>query len=862
VTTPLRTGETPLAHYLPYWWIDNDLVVNVDGSVALAWEITGIDATCITNTDLNNKAAALSRTLNQLPVGYHLQWLRRSRQLDDAFFDGYRNALRTHDALLREQRALSADRLRTLGLRTFETYAVLVRPHALGRFGTAARDGASNALNKLARKSNPLDVTLAQHEAARREIEATASNVLQTLRSTGIVAKPLAGDALLQLLFRFVNPSATPQNSPSLTEVLPRELPAISPVYRDLSLREQVLRTSVSWDLDTLSLDDPLRPHRILAMKDVPRLIGSDLAFGYRRLEHDHWLSVGITALDTLQREGKMERRRNAAFSRARGRFTRDARASAEHEELERALDEMAKRDQRLFDVNVHVLISADNLVELDDRTRTSIESVRSATKLNLVTATYSQLQSWLGMMPGNGHAAPHRRAMFTDYAANLIPIYVSATGSSRPLFVLSHRSTEPYSLDIANPKKQNWNTNIFGSSGAGKSFFTAAKIASSILGQGSPLTIIDVGGRDPHGNIIGSYYRLCQVAGGEYFEFNLDGRNAINAFMPKSELYASDRGEPSAQPNTLKLKFLTGILEMLVKNEDDPPLTPIQIGLLQRAVVGVYERWGAQRTPLLEDLIPELQALTGDRDDTTTARAYAKTLQAWVSGPYGKLLNTPSRITPRTPFTVFDMKGLEDLGRLAPVIMMILTGYVWNMIARPRHGLAWVIYDECWKLLSDPTAARLQEELYRTARKLNCGVVSVTQRLEDFLSSPGAKAVLANAENTFLLRHTKDHDTVAKMTDLNPREYALFKSLETRKGYYSEVLFKPAEGSVDNAAVLRYYAGPLDYWFNTTDPVDRELEREVLQSVGGDRASALRRLATDYPNGATAGGYARKEVA
>jgi len=464
--------------------------------------------------------------------------------------------------------------------------------------------------------------------------------------------------------------------------------------------------------------------------------------------------------------------------------------------------------------------------------------------------------------MPGSGHTAPHKRVLLTDNAADLVPIYVSSVGAERPVFVLSHRSSEPYSLDIANPKKQNWNTNIFGGSGSGKSFFTSGKIASSILGQGAPLTVIDVGGRDPAGNIIGSYYRLCQLAGGEYYEFNLDGRNAVNAFMPKAELFSTDRGEPSPHPNALKLKFLTGILEMLVRNEGDPPLTPIQIGLLQNAILNVYERWGGERVPLLEDLIPALQNLGGDRDDLTTAKAYAKTLQAWVSGPYGRLLNTASRIAPKTPFTVFDMKGLEDLGRLAPVLMMILTSYVWTMISRPRKGLAWVIYDECWKLLSDPTAAKLQEELYRTARKLNAGVISVTQRLDDFLASPGAQAVLANAENTYLLRHTTSHETVAKMTNLNPREFALFKSLETRKGFFSEVLFKPAEGSVDQPAVLRYYAGPLDYWLNTTDPIDRELEQETLAKLGGDRATALRRLATDFPNGAIAGGYTRKEAA
>ena len=71
-------------------------------------------------------------------------------------------------------------------------------------------------------------------------------------------------------------------------------------------------------------------------------------------------------------------------------------------------------------------------------------------------------------------------------------------------------------------------------------------------------------------------------------------------------------------------------------------------------------------------------------------------------------------------------MKGIENVGRLAPAVLMIVSAYVWNMIARPRKTLAWVVYDECWKLLMNDTAAALQAELYRTARKLRAGVVSV----------------------------------------------------------------------------------------------------------------------------------------
>ena len=521
----------------------------------------------------------------------------------------------------------------------------------------------------------------------------------------------------------------------------------------------------------------------------------------------------------------------------------------------------MAKRDQQLFEVSLHVLLGADNVVELDERTRATIDGMRSSCKIPLQTATFFQQQAWLGMLPGGSYLAPHKRLVFTDNVANLVPIYSSATGAPRPLFVLAQRSGEPYSLDIANPKKPNWNINVFGSSGSGKSFFTSGLIASSILGQGAPLIVIDIGGRDPDGNIIGSYYRLCHLAGGQYFEVSLDGKNAINPFMPRAELFATDHGDLSPKPNPLKLKFLSGFVEMLVREEGDPPLTTVHQALLGRAILGAYERWGNERTPLLEDLIPELENLGGDRDDSATGRTYAKTLKAWVSGPYGALLNSPTRIAPRTAFTVFDMKGIENLGRVAPVMMMVLSSYVWNMIARRRRGLAWVIYDECWKLLRDPTAATLLEELYRTARKLDAGVISVTQKIADFLASPSAQAVLSNAESTFLLRHKDQHELVAKLVQLNARELRLFKSLEFRKGFFSEVFFKPGDESVDEAALLRFYPGPLDYWFNTTDPTDRELELEVVRSRGGDRAAALRELALRYPNGAVAAGYHRREA-
>ena len=169
MTTRLRASVVPLAHYLPYWWLDKGLLVNVDGSFAMAWEVETVDGTCLTNASVNAKDSALRRAMNLLPAGYHLQWLRRSRLLRPSFFDDFLKMHRSPDAIFREQRALAADAMRARGLRHVETYCVLVRPYALGRLGSAANDPATSLLNGVLGRRSPLSVTLAQHETARHE---------------------------------------------------------------------------------------------------------------------------------------------------------------------------------------------------------------------------------------------------------------------------------------------------------------------------------------------------------------------------------------------------------------------------------------------------------------------------------------------------------------------------------------------------------------------------------------------------------------------------------------------------------------------------------------------------------------------
>lgn len=844
MTAPVALVENAFAHYLPWWWAGEGVLVNHDGSLCIGYALEGIDVACQPDDQVNTIAHHLRDMLNALPVGTTLQWLVRARTVGPEAFTEFLSHRRTDEPILIEQRRRVADHLRSLNLRRFDAYMLLIKPHALGKLGSHFGGGLNRVLDKVFSKQDPYAVTREQHERGVLELAHSADTLLRYLKATGTRPRRLRDEELTGLCYAMLNPSRSQHGTPPLVDELPPELPDDQrPLYRALSLREQLVHSSLAWDVDHFFMDDPVRPHRVMGLKALPPRTVASLIRGAVRIPFDHWLSIAVSVPDSEKQFSKVEERRNRAQASAAG-YVRNVRASVQAHELEQVLEAMVAHDQRVFQVSLHLAFGANSLAELDHRTREAIDVFRNMNGTVVQTESYGQLPAFLGMLPGAAHLAPHKRTLLTDNAADLLPVYTSWAGDPKPLFMVQTRSGEPFALDITDPTRTNWNATVFGQSGGGKTFLVLSLATSSMLGQGSPLIVIDVGG-----GAVGSYYRLVQMLGGDFIDLSLDGRNAINPFFSRADLFVDQEGKPSENANELKLAFLTGILGMLIVDPGTPPLTTVHESILQRAILAAYDRLGDQRAPIVGDVVAELEQLSLEREDKASARAFAKTLRAWIDGPYGKLLNQQSRVNIKSDFVVFDVKGIESVGRLASVFISIVSAYVWNMIGRSRQGLGWLVYDECWKLLQNPTAAALVGELYRTARKLRAGVISITQKLEDFLSSPASEAILSNSTSTFLLRHKDGHDAVAARVQLNERELELFKSLTTEKGRFAEFFYKSETGS----AVLRNAPSPFDYWVNTTDGSDRALEAKTLADVGGDRIAALRLLARNYPNGAAA---------
>jgi conjugal transfer ATP-binding protein TraC len=851
MTSLMKLAESPLAHQLPYWWVGDSAYVMHDGTLALGWRLRGLDVSTTTDDAINTLARQLRGALNALPVGTTVQFLRHVTTVSAATWDAYGAQLRTTSPILRELRQRTARHLRAQAFRVSETFLLISKPRALGKFGIRNATGLSRAVNAFSRKKDPATLTREGHQLALEELLQSTNAFVRALSSCSVAPNNLGlarldDAALAELAFRFLNTNrhARGDRPVLIDDAPPTHLPAEQQkLYRSLSLREQLVNSGLSWSADTLFLDDPLRPHRVLGLKALPPQTTASLMRQANQIAFPHWLSVSVSVPDSEAKYASIEKRRNRAKVAASG-FARDIRADAQATELEEAMRGMVERDQRVYGVTAHVLFGADDLLELDRRAASVVDVFRAA-HMPVATEQQAQFFAWRGMLPGNSHVAPHTRTCLTDNAADLLPIYESWSGDPRPLFVVSHRTGEPFHFDLADPKRINWNSLVFGGSGGGKSFLVLSLANSSMLAQGSDLIVVDVGGGE-----LGSYYRLCKLLGGDFVDLSLDGRNAVNPFPDRSTLFLDLDGNVSTQPNPLRVQYLMNITAMLVTDTGAAQLGRVGEAVLLSAILATYQRLG-DRTPIYDDLVATLERHGDDDEDRAQAKRMAKVLRATLAGPIGKLINQPSRVSTKSNFVVFDMKGLEALGDLASVMLLVVSSFIWNMIGKKRDRLAWLVYDECWAMMKYPAAAAVQSELYRTARKLNVGVISVTQKLDDFLATPSAKAILSNSTTSFLLKHKEDDvPRVAEVLGLNQREASLLADLRREKGRFSEVFVKQEAGS----AVLRYSPSPWEYWLNTTDPGDRALEQQALAAASGDRLKALKQLVESHPHGAAGG--------
>jgi hypothetical protein len=395
--------------------------------------------------------------------------------------------------------------------------------------------------------------------------------------------------------------------------------------------------------------------------------------------------------------------------------------------------EQLAKGTEKFFHFSMYITIRSDSLKQLEKISK-NVESSLATIGVIIKPATLQQeagLQSTLPLCLDKLYLT---RNMDTTSLATTFPfVSTNLTMEQGVLYGINKHNKSLVIFDRF--ALENANCVIFATSGAGKSYLVKLEAIRSLM-FGVDVIIID-----PEKE----YQKLCDAIGGEYISFTQDGDKKLNPFE-LSGFY--QEGEDELR---LKLLSLSGLIKVMVGGT----LSPSESAVLDRALILTYKEKGitpdpathTKEAPLMEDLYKIFLAMSEPE-----AKSLAQRLERYIKGSAAGIFDRKSTVSLKNTFTVFSIRDLPD--ELRPIAMYMMLDFIWTKIKKDRRKRLLII-DEAWWMMQYPDAAKFVYSIAKRARKYFLGLTTITQDVEDFLSSDYGKAVVSNSSMQILLKQS-----------------------------------------------------------------------------------------------------------
>ncbi|MDR0887475.1 MAG: DUF87 domain-containing protein [Candidatus Nomurabacteria bacterium] len=317
----------------------------------------------------------------------------------------------------------------------------------------------------------------------------------------------------------------------------------------------------------------------------------------------------------------------------------------------------------------------------------------------------------------------------------------------------------------------ENANMCVFAKSGAGKSFTVKLEALRSMM-MGTDVIIID-----PENE----YERLSDAVDGSYIRLSLNSSVRINPFdLPK--VVDSDDADDALRTNIITMhglfRLMLGGQQLGANGVAVPALTPIEEADLDQALIDTYARAGITNDPLTHRSTPPTMQNLYDTlaHMGNSGPSLAQRLRKYTTGTFAGIFSQQSNVDINNQMVVFNTRDLED--ELRPVAMYIILNHVWNIV-RAEQKKRILVIDEAWQLMRYDDSANFIYSLAKRARKYHLGLTTITQDVEDFMSSKMGRAIVANSSIQFLLKQSPSAvdilSNVFKLTDEEKKRLSNF---------------------------------------------------------------------------------------
>ena len=445
-------------------------------------------------------------------------------------------------------------------------------------------------------------------------------------------------------------------------------------------------------------------------------------------------------------------------------------------QDAEELRDDLQLGREKFFRFGLYVTLWADSLDELNF-VQHKIENYFGSSMIFSKVATSQQEQGMNSTMPMATDQLMIRRNMNTSAISTCFP-FTSAD--------LTQEKGILYGVNLHNNglvifdrfTLENANLVVFAKSGAGKSFAVKLEAIRSMM-MGSEIVIID-----PENE----YQKLCDAVGGSYVRLSLNSDVRINPFdLPK--VIDSEDASDALRAN---LVTLHGLFRLMLGGTQSGPggqtvaaLTPSEEADLDQALIDTYARAGITSDPLTHQSTPPTIVNLYDTllHMGGSGPQLAQRLRKYSTGTFAGIFSQQSNIDINNQMVVFNIRDLED--ELRPVAMYIVLNHIWNIV-RAKQKRRLLIVDEAWQLMKYDDSANFLFSLAKRARKYYLGLTTITQDVEDFMSSKMGRAIVMNSSMQLLLKQSAAAvDVLSDVFKLTSAERQLLSSLPVGQGLF-----------------------------------------------------------------------------
>jgi type IV secretory pathway VirB4 component len=550
------------------------------------------------------------------------------------------------------------------------------------------------------------------------------------------------------------NKKTTDTDKKSAIPVLPGE------IYKTATLQLRDILAPAALEIKPKSIKIAGKTSRTFFVMSYPRFLTEGWLAPIINLDkvfdigiHIHPIPTAKILSDFKKKVAEVQSQINQRESKG---LVRDPILDTAYQDLEQLRDALQQAQEKIFSVGLYITVYADDEAELY-KTENQIRSLLESKLVYLKPSLFQQMEGFLSVAPIAEDKLSVHTKLNTGPVSSFFPFISSElTDNKGILYGINRHNSGLVIFDRYS--MPNYNSVIFATSGAGKSYATKLEILRTMMFDTEVIVI------DPERE----YEYLAEAVGGRYFNISLSSEHHINPFDVPQPLDDEDPGDVLRT----HIIHLVGLFRIMLGG-----LTPEEDSIIDRAITETYalkdinpqSNYATIQPPLMSDFEMVLSSMEGSESLVVRLSKYTK-------GTWSGFINKPSNVDINKKLVVFSIRDMED--ELKPAAMYIITQFIWNAVRKNIKKRLLVVDEAWWMMKSDDTASFLFM-IAKRGRKYFLGLATITQDVGDFIKSRYGVPIITNSSIQILLKQSPsaidDLQEVFRLTD--EEKYLLIES-------------------------------------------------------------------------------------